>query len=138
MRRLSEERRVSVATVLQAYMRLENSGLIEVRPKSGHFVRKRTDAIAEPRPPRQCATPARVSVSDAVTRVLEALRDPALVPLGSAYVDPSMLPVAALNRMLAQIAREASTAGARYDAAPGVQTLRRQLAIELRAEHTEQ
>ena len=43
VRRLSEERRVSVATVLQAYMRLENSGLIEVRPKSGHFVRKRTE-----------------------------------------------------------------------------------------------
>jgi DNA-binding transcriptional MocR family regulator len=67
-------------------------------------------------------------VSDAVARILEALRDPAVIPLGSAYVDPSMLPVAALNRMLAQLAREASSAGARYDAAPGLLTLRRQLA----------
>jgi DNA-binding transcriptional MocR family regulator len=128
VRRLAEERGVSVATVLQAYLRLENAGLIEVRPKSGHFVRKRMEVVAEPRPPRTCATPARVSVSDAVARILEALRDPALVPLGSAYVDPSMLPVSALNRMLAQLAREASTAGARYDAAPGLLTLRRQLA----------
>lgn len=128
VRRLAEERDVSVATVLQAYLRLENTGLIEVRPKSGHFVRKRTEVVAEPRPPRTCATPARVSVSDAVARVLEALRDPGVVPLGSAYVDPEMLPVSALNRMLAQLAREASTAGARYDAAPGLLTLRRQLA----------
>jgi len=129
VRRLAEERRVSVATVLQAYLRLENGGHIEVRPKSGHFVRKRTDAVvAEPRAPRSCGAPARVSVSDAVTRILEALRDPTVVPLGSAYVDPSMLPVAALNRMLGQLAREASTAGARYDAAPGLLTLRRQLA----------
>jgi DNA-binding transcriptional MocR family regulator len=128
VRRLAEERQVSVATVLQAYLRLENTGLIEVRPKSGHFVRRRTELTAEPRAPRQCATPARVSVSDAVARILEALRDPAVVPLGSAYVDPSMLPVTALNRMLAQLAREASTAGARYDAAPGLLTLRRQLA----------
>jgi DNA-binding transcriptional MocR family regulator len=128
VRRLAEERDVSVATVLQAYLRLENAGHIEVRPKSGHFVRKRTEVVAEPRPPRTCATPARVSVSDAVTRVLEALRDPGVVPLGSAYVDPEMLPVSGLNRMLAQLAREASTAGARYDAAPGLLTLRRQLA----------
>ncbi len=128
VRRLAEERQVSVATVLQAYLRLENAGVIEVRPKSGHFVRRRTDVTAEPRPPRVCATPARVSVSDAVARILEALRDPGVVPLGSAYVDPAMLPVVALNRMLAQIAREAATAGARYDAAPGLLTLRRQLA----------
>jgi DNA-binding transcriptional MocR family regulator len=128
VRRLAEERGVSVATVLQAYLRLENTGLIEVRPKSGHFVRRRTEVVAEPRPPRTCATPARVSVSDAVARVHDALRDPGVVPLGSAYVDPAMLPVSALNRMLAQLAREASTAGARYDVAPGLLTLRRQLA----------
>src|SRR5688500_985282 len=128
VRRLAEERGVGVATVLQAYLRLENMGLIEVRPRSGHFVRKRTEVVAEPRPPRSCATPQRVSVSDAVARILEALRDPAVIPLGSAYVDPSMLPVSALNRMLAQLAREASSAGARYDAAPGLLTLRGQLA----------
>ncbi len=128
VRRLAGKRGVSVATVLQAYLRLENRGAIEVRPKAGHFVRRRSAAAAEPRAPRTCSTPARVSVSDAVARILEALRDPDLVPLGSAYVDPAMLPIAALNRMLAQLAREAATAGARYDAAPGLVTLRRQLA----------
>src|SRR5690606_9160242 len=41
VRRLAQERRVSVSTVLEAYLQLENAGLIEVRPKSGHFVRRR-------------------------------------------------------------------------------------------------
>ena len=40
VRRLARERSVSVATVLQAYFELENEGLVEVRPKSGHFVRR--------------------------------------------------------------------------------------------------
>ena len=49
VRRLAQERSVSVATVLEAYLRLENAGLIEVRPKSGHFVRRRQALTAEPR-----------------------------------------------------------------------------------------
>ena len=128
VRRLAEDRAVSVATVLQAYLRLENAGMIEVRPKSGHFVRRRTESTAEPRAPRKASQPARVSVSDGVLRLSQALRDPSVVPLGSAYLDADILPIVALNRLLAQIAREASTAGARYDVPPGLPTLRHQLA----------
>jgi len=128
VRRLAEDRAVSVATVLQAYLRLENAGLIEVRPKSGHFVRRRSEGVAEPRAARKTSQPARVSVCDGVWRLSSALRDPSVIPLGSAYLDPNILPIQALNRLLAQIAREASTAGARYDAPPGLATLRHQLA----------
>jgi DNA-binding transcriptional MocR family regulator len=128
VRRLAEDRAVSVATVLQAYLRLENAGLIDVRPKSGHFVRRRTEGVGEPRAPRKTSQPARVSVSDGVARLSAALRDPSAVPLGSAYLDASILPIVALNRLLAQIAREASTAGSRYDVPPGLPTLRHQLA----------
>src|SRR5689334_6272178 len=56
VRRLAQERSVSVATVLEAYLRLENAGLIEVRPKSGHFVRRRLTLTPEPRAPRACTT----------------------------------------------------------------------------------
>src|SRR4051812_19449636 len=41
VRRLAEERGVSVATVLSTYVLLEGRGLVETRPKSGHFVRAR-------------------------------------------------------------------------------------------------
>lgn len=128
VRRLAQERSVSVATVLEAYLRLENAGLIEVRPKSGHFVRPRALLTADPRTPRTCNTPSKVTVSDAYTKILSAMRDPELLPLGCATVDPSYLPIAALNRIINQITREISTVGARYEGAPGLLTLRRQIA----------
>ena len=128
VRRLAQERSVSVATVLEAYLRLENAGLIEVRPKSGHFVRRRGMLTAEPRTPRACATPSRVTVSDAYTKILQAMRDPELLPFGCATIDPSYLPIAALNRIVTQVTREMTTVGARYEGAPGLLTLRRQIA----------
>jgi len=128
VRRLARERSVSVATVLEAYLRLENAGLIEVRPKSGHFVRRRTPMTAEPRMPRVCTTPSRLTASDAYDKVLDAMRDPEYVPFGCATIDPSYLPISALNRIVVQVVREMSTVGARYEAAPGLLTLRRQIA----------
>ncbi|MGE0551328.1 MAG: PLP-dependent aminotransferase family protein [Kofleriaceae bacterium] len=128
VRRLAQERKVSVATVLEAYLRLENAGLIEVRPKSGHFVRRRIALTAEPRTPRPCSTASKVTVSDAYTEILSAMRDPELLPFGCATVDPSYLPIAALNRIITQVTREMSTVGARYEGAPGLLTLRRQIA----------
>jgi DNA-binding transcriptional MocR family regulator len=128
VRRLAQERAVSVSTVIEAYVQLENAGLIEVRPKSGHFVRRRPPPTAEPRTPRACQTPSKVTVSDAYTKILEAMRDPELVPLGCATIDPSYLPISQLNRTITQVTREMVTVGARYEAAPGLLTLRRQIA----------
>ncbi|TMQ05891.1 MAG: PLP-dependent aminotransferase family protein [Deltaproteobacteria bacterium] len=128
VRRFAQERSVSVATVLEAYMRLENAGLIEVRPKSGHFVRRRSALIAEPRRPRSCSTPSRVTVSDAYTKILAAMRDPEMLPLGCATVDQAFLPIQALNRLVIQVTREMTTIGARYEGPPGLVTLRRQVA----------
>jgi DNA-binding transcriptional MocR family regulator len=128
VRRLAQERSVSVATVLEAYLRLENAGLIEVRPKSGHFVRRRSLLTAEPRTPRTCKAPSRVTVSDAYTKILAAMRDPELLPLGCTTIDQSYLPIQALNRLIIQVTREMTTVGARYEGAPGLLTLRRQIA----------
>jgi DNA-binding transcriptional MocR family regulator len=128
VRRLAQERSVSVSTVLEAYLQLENAGLIEVRPKSGHFVRRRSPLTAEPRTARVCQRPSRVSVTDAFTKILEAMRDPELVPFGCATIDPAYLPMAQLNRIVAELTREMTTLGARYEGAPGLLTLRRQIA----------
>ena len=50
VRGLARQRSVSVATILQAYVQLENDGLIEVRPRSGHFVRARSATPVEINP----------------------------------------------------------------------------------------
>ncbi len=128
VRGLARKRGVSVATVVAAYLRLENDGLVEVRPRSGHFVRPRLTPPQEPRIPRRAAGPAKVSVASAVVAMQAAMRDPTVLPLGSAYLAADLLPIAALNRTLAGIAREMQTAGANYDVPPGLLTLRRALA----------
>src|SRR6266850_172234 len=50
VRRLSSQQRVSVSTVLQAYQRLEDIGVIEARPQSGYYVRRPSHAMQEPEP----------------------------------------------------------------------------------------
>ena len=129
VRRLARERGISVATVLSAYERLEVDGLIDARVKSGHFVRERA-AVALPRskPKRLTLAPRKVSVSEGVYALIESMREPTVVPLGAAQLDASLLPIKALNRILASLARELSTAGAHYDMPPGLLVLRRQLA----------
>jgi DNA-binding transcriptional MocR family regulator len=130
VRGLASQRKVSVATVLQAYVRLENDGLIEVRPRSGHFVRHRplVPSFAEPRLPRRNLAPARVSVTPGVRALWESMRDPSVVPLGAAQVSPALLPIRQLNRRLAAIAREVQDVGGSYGDVAGLPTLRRQLA----------
>jgi DNA-binding transcriptional MocR family regulator len=129
VRNLASERGVSIATAVTAYQQLENIGLIEARPKSGHYVcRRHLPRLAEPHAPRALRTAARPSVSTGVADLLAAIGDPSIVPLGAAYVNAEHLPIVALNRIMAGIAREMATAGATYDAPPGLPTLRQQLA----------
>jgi DNA-binding transcriptional MocR family regulator len=128
VRRLCADRGISVATVLAAYRRLEGQGFVEARPKSGHFVRRRErPPVRPPARPRLSLSPARVSVSASVSALLESMRDPSVVPLGGGVVDPELLPIRALNRTLASLARELGTVGAGYDLPPGLLSLRRQL-----------
>lgn len=129
VRRMSRQERVSVSTVVQAYLLLENRGFVEARPQSGHYVRsRRRPPLPEPRAPRPASTAQRVSVSDLVARVYTSQRDPLVVPLGTATVSPELLPTERLNRMLANIARTAGGAGVAYDPPPGCLALRRQIA----------
>ena len=41
VRQLSRQENVSISTVMAAYSRLEEQGWVEVRPKSGYYVRRR-------------------------------------------------------------------------------------------------
>jgi len=129
VRRLSVQQGVSVATVIQAYLHLEGGGLIEVRPQSGHYVRRRPAVVLpEPRAPRTSTTATRVSVAGLVAKVYGASRDPHIVPFGAAYPSPELLPTERLNATLARVARASGAVGVSYDPPPGCPALRRQIA----------
>ncbi|MES1194552.1 MAG: winged helix-turn-helix domain-containing protein, partial [Opitutus sp.] len=72
VRRMSLQRGVSIATVLQAYTVLENRGYLEARPQSGYYVRPRPPFLSpEPRMAKPMAKPAYVGVKDLTTAIME-------------------------------------------------------------------
>jgi DNA-binding transcriptional MocR family regulator len=129
VRQLSNQERVSISTVLQAYVHLESLGLVETRPQSGHYVRRRErPRPAEPQVSRPATTASPVSVSALVSRVYRAAGDPRVVQLGASIPSPELLPTQRLNRELATLAREAGDLGVEYDMPPGCLELRQQIA----------
>jgi DNA-binding transcriptional MocR family regulator len=129
VRRLSHQRRISVSTVLQAYLLLEARGVVETRPQSGHYVKAaRGSLLPEPRPSRLASQATRVSVSDLVARMYRAAADPTIVPLGGAHLSTSLLPTDKINRCASVVARTGGGATVAYDLPPGCLALRRQIA----------
>lgn len=129
LRHMSKQARVSVATVMQAYMALERKGYIESRPKSGFFVRQRA---AEPTLPRSRATKGKVRnvrVSDTIGSILAAAHSPGIVSLGLANPSPELLPSKALTRALTQVTRHRRVESMRYSLPNGTEELRRQVAF---------
>ena len=127
VRRLSRQQKVSIPTVLQAYVTLENLRLIEARPKSGFFVRPRlADALAEPSESgKTIAVP--WQGLHTTTPIVRDLTDPDFVQLGGALPSPDLLPGTKLGRILASLAREHIAEAMSYDSVPGCAKLRREI-----------
>ena len=122
-------RGVSPSTVFEAYYLLEARGLIEARPRSGYFVKRRPTLHNEP----QAADPAlesqEVVVNDLVLEVLGAGRGRDVVPFGSAFPNPQLFPLARLGRSMNAALRGLPAAQMLEDLAPCNAELRRQIAL---------
>src|SRR2546425_1874402 len=106
VRKLSEQHGVSIATVLQAYMLLEDKGLIEAKPQSGYYVRARfRELLAEPDKTAPSQTACCVSVGELALRILRTVTDPGIVPLGAGVSSAELFPSEKLHRVLGTVAR---------------------------------
>jgi DNA-binding transcriptional MocR family regulator len=129
VRRAGAQHGVSLTTAVQAYVTLENRGLIEARPKSGFFVRSLLrEQLLEPTVSKPARAAKLVGLADLQARLFDAARLPDVVPLGAAYPGAENLPVARLGRIMAGVARTAGAAGIVYDMPPGSEKLRREIA----------
>lgn len=121
---------VSPVTVSQAYYLLESRGLIEARPKSGYFVRARLgQRLPEPEMSQPVGDSTQLEVSDFIFQILESVKDPSVVPLGSSFPSPYLFPLDKLGRFLASAARKLDPLATVTDLPPGNEELRRQLAL---------
>jgi DNA-binding transcriptional MocR family regulator len=128
VRRLSNQQRVSVSTVLQAYQRLEDIGVIEARPQSGYYVRRLAAAVQEPEPSKPPKRALNVEVNDLTDAVLSYASDPNVVAFGSACAAPELFQLERVRRVLSSLARRDRNALGRYGLPPGTERLRRAIA----------
>lgn len=129
VRQLSDQLKVSVATVIEAYRCLEDDGVLEARPQSGYYVRLRQwQPPAEPEASKPTSTPTTVSITELAMRVFSSSRRLDVVQLGVATPHTELLPAARLSRITASIARRNESRIHRYDFPPGLAELRQQIA----------
>jgi len=129
VRHFSSQHRVSVPTALRAYVTLETRGLIEARPKSGFYVRAR-QADLTPEPVKKSAAPKITALrnEDPAASLFADLTNSKLVPFGAALPSANLLPGIKLTRTMAAIGRRLGADSISYDASPGSEALRRELA----------
>lgn len=129
LREISKQQHVSLSTALQAYRRLEDRGVLEARPQSGHYVATRAamrlEAPAISNPPNK-ASP--VAISAMLEKLLRYAADPRLAPLGCAIPSAELLAAARLDRFLARAARTRGTEYNTYTVPKGDPRLRQEIA----------
>ncbi len=128
VRQTSQHHRLSLTTVIRAYAQLESRGVIESRPQSGYFVRKRSgEPVVELRASRPSERPSAVDVSALVLSTLRSIRSDEAVALGSPYPDSSMFPWQRITQYSNNIARRYTKWNVLDDLPPGSPQLIRQI-----------
>jgi DNA-binding transcriptional MocR family regulator len=130
VRHLSQQRGISITTILQAYQLLEDQGTIEARPQSGYYVRAQSGPL-----PVESATeraklrgPEQVQVGDLIMRMMHDANDTSLVQFGVSLPAADLLPTSRLNAILARFARGNRVPLNLYGTAEGCLELRNMIA----------
>lgn len=129
LRKMSEDQSVSISTVMQAYMELEASGMLEVKPQSGFYVSGgkivQSEQITRTTPSIQ---PTKVTKSEHVQSVLHAMTDPEIIPLGCAIPSADLLPHKELVNIMKKVLNMESCANLEYGDTQGSKFFRQQIA----------
>jgi DNA-binding transcriptional MocR family regulator len=125
--------RVSLITAKGAYRLLERQGFIEARPQSGYYVLPQS-ARQEPTPytPREEIS----SPNDElriISQIIGANSNLGFRALGAAIPGPELLPLKALSRYSARIARRTGEAFSEYGPPSGCERLRVEIARHYRS-----
>lgn len=129
VRSMSRAAGVSIATVVQAYVHLENAGLIASRPQSGFFVRARSrDSLPQPKSRVIRASKPRSVATEVLDTCREALLRTDIVPLNGAFTSPALYPTTRLNNIAREVLRERPWNAGEIIASPGDEGLRREIA----------
>jgi DNA-binding transcriptional MocR family regulator len=129
IRSLSRQRHVSISTVLEAYLWLENRGYVESRPRSG-FVIRHLPATQLPEPEVDAAPllPSVVGTTSILAEVLKVYGNQENVAFSADCIAAEFLPNQKLNQTFRELTRKSPAHSADYDFAGSAEALQRQLA----------
>ncbi len=104
LRALGRQLNVSVATVMQAYEKLETLGYLQARSKSGFYVEAmHSSQLPALRWSRQAVSPHKVQLGKHMNEILASARAKGVMPLGIANPAIELLPCKALTRALRRV-----------------------------------
>lgn len=127
VRKLSKARGLSVTTVLEAYRKLEDSGLIEARAKSGFYVALRDEQETLRMAPAAWMKPVPAKVSNTMPQLIRQHSQADLIHLSIANPEPEILPVKALGRITREVIRTKGASTTGYSDPQGDFLLRRKI-----------
>ncbi|MCX8957887.1 aminotransferase-like domain-containing protein [Erwinia psidii] len=119
---------MSLMTVLHAYQVLESQGLICSRPQSGYFVAPHSEPTNQSFSHQKVQLAGSVDINGFIFEVLQACRNPDILPFGSAFPDPELFPQRQLMRSLTAVSHSLKPADAINNLPPGNEALRKTLA----------
>ncbi|MBK8455409.1 MAG: PLP-dependent aminotransferase family protein [Thiofilum sp.] len=128
VRILSAERKVSLATAQQALWLLEQQQYVEVKAKSGFYVKAPQSATSIPQISRLTQYPLEVSQWDEVLALLSCREQPNILNLGRGLCDVTVPTLKPLMRLLSDNIKSRGQQLLAYDSLPGQLALRDQIA----------
>lgn len=125
VRKMSADYRVSVGTVLNAYLQLEKEGFIQSKPQSGFYVTYKNTST---KIPDHQAIPVDVEISDLVSMIFKTSQGNGFLSLGASSVPASLFPLNKLNKIGRELIRNNPEHSSSYLYPPGLEDLRVQIA----------
>ncbi|WON78542.1 PLP-dependent aminotransferase family protein [Serratia sp. UGAL515B_01] len=119
---------LSLMTVVQSYQLLESQGWIVARPQSGYYVTARPQALPQARRNEDLLLSEQVDINAFIFDVLQASKDPTIVPFGSAFPDAALFMQPKLASALSSVARKFTPHSSLANLPPGNDALRRHIA----------
>ena len=124
IRKMSQLQSTSPMTVMKAYEQLELGGWIYARPQSGYYVSPHFNRLTPPQPQPQIVNQS-IKINRHVFDVVQAIKQPEVIPFGSAFPDPSLFPMPILGRLLGRAVKSMPGDSGITGLAPGELSLRR-------------
>lgn len=145
IRQMSKDHKVSISTVQEAYRRLEENHIAEVRVKSGYYVMAQQNAAPRlPNISRPNPIPVDVSQWERVVKLLYSQEDSLGIPhdnqrplqhilgLGKGTPDVTSKTIQPLLKLMSRLSRNVQVNQLTYDSLQGAESLRRQIIIMMK------